>query len=112
MLTNISHLARSLLNRDTRTSPPIEQVKLYVPGIGTDEQLGLGIIQGAIGTVSRRRELQARLAQANEPSHCSQGLSGKVREIYSFVCLNYEVGDEVSCLPLWARRRLGAAFTG
>lgn len=52
MLTNISHLARSLLNRDNRTSAPIEQVKLYVPGIGTDEQLGLGVIQGALGTVS------------------------------------------------------------
>lgn len=26
----------------------------------------------------------------------SQGLSGKVREIYSFISLNYEVGDDVS----------------
>lgn len=51
MLTNVSRFARALLVRDTRTSPPTEQIKLYTPGIGTGQESLLGAVQGALGTV-------------------------------------------------------------
>ncbi|ORY89726.1 hypothetical protein BCR35DRAFT_323810 [Leucosporidium creatinivorum] len=76
MLTNVSRFARALLVRDTRTSPPTEQIKLYTPGIGTGQESLLGAVQGALGT----------------------GLLGRVREIYDFICLNYdqEEGTEIT----------------
>lgn len=95
MLTNVSRFARALLVRDTRTSPPVEQIKLYTPGIGTGQESLLGAVQGALGTVgSVSRSFQR--SSRTDPRR-SQGLLGRVREIYDFICLNYglDEGTEV-----------------
>ncbi|GAA5903520.1 T6SS phospholipase effector Tle1-like catalytic domain-containing protein [Sporobolomyces salmoneus] len=72
-LTNISRLCTAISRQDTRTSPPIEQIKLYIPGPGTGEEMIMGVVSGAFGA----------------------GLLEKVREAYYWICSNYETGDEI-----------------
>ncbi|GAA5962409.1 hypothetical protein JCM3765_004284 [Sporobolomyces pararoseus] len=74
-LTNISRLYAAINRQDERQTPPIEQVKLYVPGPGTGTELVAGVVsqQGALGN----------------------GLLERVREAYFWICHNYENGDEI-----------------
>jgi len=43
-LTNISRIFTAINRQDTRQTPPIEQVKLYLPGVGTGEELMIGAV--------------------------------------------------------------------
>ncbi|GAA5864139.1 hypothetical protein JCM1840_000713 [Sporobolomyces johnsonii] len=73
MLTNISRLYTAIERRDTANDSPVEQLKLYLPGVGTGEELAVGIVAGAMG----------------------DGLMEKVREAYYWLAQNYEQGDEI-----------------
>lgn len=44
-LSNISRLYRAIQQQDHRHTPPIEQIKLYVDGVGTGEELIFGIVE-------------------------------------------------------------------
>ncbi|GAA6014136.1 hypothetical protein JCM11491_004116 [Sporobolomyces phaffii] len=72
-LTNISRLHNAITRQDGRHSPPIEQVKLYMPGPGTGQELVLGVASGALG----------------------DGVVSRIREAYYWLCQNYEPGDEI-----------------
>ena len=56
-LTNIARIHTAVNRLDERTTPPIQQVKLYIPGPGTGEEMVVGVV--AVRTVSR----------SNSPSH-------------------------------------------
>jgi len=43
-LTNISRLFTAITRQDKRQNPPIEQVKLYVAGPGTGQEIVAGVI--------------------------------------------------------------------
>ncbi|GAA6017662.1 hypothetical protein JCM8202_000369 [Rhodotorula sphaerocarpa] len=73
-LTNIARLASAILPQDARSVPPIPQVKLYLPGIGSGEEAIIGAVKGAYGT----------------------GLLENVRLAYYFVAQNWAPGDEVA----------------
>ncbi|GAA5871769.1 hypothetical protein JCM16303_000859 [Sporobolomyces ruberrimus] len=75
-LTNIARIYAAIEMRDSRKHPAIEQLKLYVEGVGTGEELLVGMIKGASGS----------------------GVLKKVREAYFWICSNYELEDEVSFL--------------
>lgn len=53
--TNITRLDSSFNRQDTRHSPPIEQIKLYVPGLGTGQELMIGAMSVRSSRVSQRR---------------------------------------------------------
>ncbi|GAA6023388.1 hypothetical protein JCM10207_002530 [Rhodosporidiobolus poonsookiae] len=72
-LTNIARLSTALETFDSRTSPPVPQLKLYLEGIGTGEGLTTGLVHGALGT----------------------GILEKVREAYYWLAQNYDNGDEI-----------------
>ncbi|GAA5960630.1 hypothetical protein JCM8115_001774 [Rhodotorula mucilaginosa] len=78
-LTNIARLANAILPEDRRTKPPTTQLKLYLPGLGTGEELLVGAVKGAYG----------------------DGLLEKVRLAYYFLAQNWVPGDEVGLL-LWS----------
>lgn len=44
-LTNIARLADAILPEDRRTRPPTTQLKLYLPGLGTGEELFVGAVK-------------------------------------------------------------------
>ncbi|GAA5859907.1 hypothetical protein JCM8547_004381 [Rhodosporidiobolus lusitaniae] len=73
LYTNIAKISRALLQEDHRHDPPVEQIKMYQSGVGTDEAAFGGIVTGALG----------------------RGMLQKVKDLYDFLCLNYEVGDEI-----------------
>ncbi|GAA5867022.1 hypothetical protein JCM3774_003758 [Rhodotorula dairenensis] len=74
-LTNIARLANAILPEDRRTKPPTPQLKLYLPGLGTGEELVVGAVKGAYG----------------------DGLLENVRLAYYFLAQNWLPGDEI-CL--------------
>ena len=53
-LTNIARLANAILPEDRRTKPPTTQLKLYLPGLGTGEELLVGAVKVRYFTVSSR----------------------------------------------------------
>ncbi|GAA6042324.1 hypothetical protein JCM8097_003846 [Rhodosporidiobolus ruineniae] len=71
--TNIAKLSRALSEMDERSSPPVEQIKLYQSGLGTDDARVGGLVAGALGS----------------------GMMQKVKDLYDFICLNWEEGDEI-----------------
>ncbi|GAA5981308.1 hypothetical protein JCM11641_005639 [Rhodosporidiobolus odoratus] len=73
LLTNVARLSRALKEEDTRGGRAIEQIKLYQSGVGTDEEALGGIVTGALG----------------------RGMMQKVKDLYDFICLNWEEGDEI-----------------
>ncbi|GAA5962011.1 hypothetical protein JCM21900_002797 [Sporobolomyces salmonicolor] len=73
MLTNISRLYTAIERRGMAYDLPVEQLKLYLPGVGTGEELAGGIVAGTMG----------------------DGLLEKVREAYYWLAQNYEQGDEI-----------------
>jgi hypothetical protein len=44
-LTNIARLANAILPEDRRTKPPTTQLKVYLPGLGTGEELFVGAVK-------------------------------------------------------------------
>ncbi|GAA6063563.1 hypothetical protein JCM10212_004494 [Sporobolomyces blumeae] len=72
-LSNIARLHTAIGRRDGRVDPPIEQLKLYVEGVGTGQELVEGLASGAFGL----------------------GVMSKVRQAYYWISQNYEDGDEV-----------------
>ncbi|BGP49112.1 hypothetical protein JCM10450v2_004991 [Rhodotorula kratochvilovae] len=72
-LTNIGRLSRAIVELDTRTNPPVEQIKLYQSGVGTDETAFGGLITGALG----------------------RGMMEKVQDLYDFLAINWQEGDEI-----------------
>ncbi|GAA5915959.1 uncharacterized protein JCM6883_001066 [Sporobolomyces salmoneus] len=73
MSTNIARLYNALDLSDSRKESRIEQLKLYIEGVGTGEELLVGLVEGASGL----------------------GVLKKVREVYYWLCGNYELGDEI-----------------
>ncbi|GAA5910354.1 hypothetical protein JCM5296_000566 [Sporobolomyces johnsonii] len=73
LYTNIGKMSRALLEEDNRSNPPIEQIKYYQSGVGTEGSSLGGVVSGALGS----------------------GMMDKVRDLYDFLCLNWESGDEV-----------------
>ncbi|GAA6058938.1 hypothetical protein JCM10212_002890 [Sporobolomyces blumeae] len=71
-LTNVARLFTAIDRQDPRR-PDVQQVKLYVSGLGTGQELVVGVVAGAFGN----------------------GILEKVRETYYWLCQNYEPGDEV-----------------
>ncbi|BGP49067.1 hypothetical protein JCM10450v2_004946 [Rhodotorula kratochvilovae] len=72
MLTNVSRLCNAINTRDERDGG-VEQVKLYLAGLGTGEETLEGAITGAIG----------------------EGLLDQVRQAYHFIAQNWTQGDEI-----------------
>ncbi|GAA5822626.1 hypothetical protein JCM3770_000136 [Rhodotorula araucariae] len=72
-LTNIGRLSRAIVETDTRSTPPIPQIKLYQSGVGTDETALGGLITGALG----------------------RGMMERTRDLYGWLALNWEEGDEI-----------------
>ncbi|GAA5987317.1 hypothetical protein JCM10908_001906 [Rhodotorula pacifica] len=72
-LTNIARIANAILPQDHRTNPPTTQLKLYLPGLGTGEELLVGAMKGAYG----------------------DGLLEELRLAYYFLAQNWEPGDEI-----------------
>ncbi|GAA5946795.1 hypothetical protein JCM3775_004710 [Rhodotorula graminis] len=72
-LTNIARLSRAILEVDKRGQSDVEQVKLYASGVGTDETAVGSLITGALG----------------------RGMMEKVKDLYDFLCINHEDGDEI-----------------
>ncbi|KAK0232807.1 hypothetical protein IW262DRAFT_1259147 [Armillaria fumosa] len=66
LYTNTLRLARTIMNEDTRSDPPIQQIVFYQSGIGTE------------------RNLYDEYVDAD-----------KVEEAYAFIALNYFPGDEI-----------------
>ncbi|GAA5853336.1 hypothetical protein JCM9279_003363 [Rhodotorula babjevae] len=77
-LTNIARLSRAILEADKRggNGSEVEQVKLYQSGVGTDETAVGSLITGALG----------------------RGMMEKVKDLYDFLCINHEDGDEIYLL--------------
>ncbi|GAA5905484.1 hypothetical protein JCM8208_004295 [Rhodotorula glutinis] len=75
-LTNIARLSRAILEVDRRGAEEVEQVKLYQSGVGTDETAVGSLITGALG----------------------RGMMEKVKDLYDFLCINHEDGDEIYLL--------------
>ncbi|BGP17056.1 hypothetical protein JCM10213_000306 [Rhodosporidiobolus nylandii] len=73
-LSNISRLLTAVDSLDNRQSPPVPQIKLYIPGVGTGEEVAAGAFHGAIG----------------------EGVLEKVREAYLFLAQNWDEGDEIT----------------
>ncbi|GAA5935097.1 T6SS phospholipase effector Tle1-like catalytic domain-containing protein [Sporobolomyces koalae] len=77
LYTNIGRLSRAILEEDQRPNPnketEIEQIKMYLGGVGTEDGKVGGLVSGAFGT----------------------GIMETVRNIYSFLSLNWESGDEI-----------------
>ncbi|GAA6064168.1 hypothetical protein JCM10212_002990 [Sporobolomyces blumeae] len=73
LYTNIGRLSRAILEEDKRGSIPVEQIKLYLGGVGTEDGKVVGLVSSAFGS----------------------GIMDSVRNIYSFLGLNWESGDEV-----------------
>ncbi|GAA6007654.1 T6SS phospholipase effector Tle1-like catalytic domain-containing protein [Rhodotorula paludigena] len=73
MLTNIGRMSRAFVSLDTRSIPPVEQIKLYESGVGTDGTPFNGAITSALG----------------------RGMMQKVQGLYDFICLNWDEGDEI-----------------
>ncbi|BGP32965.1 hypothetical protein JCM10296v2_004751 [Rhodotorula toruloides] len=73
LYTNIGRLSRAVKELDERENPPVEQIKFYQSGVGTDEAALGGLVTGALG----------------------RGMMQKVHDLYDFVALNWEVGDEI-----------------
>ncbi|GAA5829173.1 hypothetical protein JCM3766R1_001006 [Sporobolomyces carnicolor] len=77
LYTNIGRLSRAIKEEDKRGTDQnqheIEQIKLYLGGVGTEDGKVGGLVSGALGT----------------------GIMDSVRNIYSFLGLNWESGDEV-----------------
>ncbi|GAA5988037.1 hypothetical protein JCM10908_002037 [Rhodotorula pacifica] len=73
LYTNIAKLARGLKDLDTRVNPPVEQIKLYQGGVGTEEAAAGGLLTGMLG----------------------RGMRRKVKALYDFLALNWQPGDEI-----------------
>ncbi|GAA5909308.1 T6SS phospholipase effector Tle1-like catalytic domain-containing protein [Sporobolomyces salmoneus] len=73
LYTNIGRLPRAIKEEDKRNGTEIEQIKLYLGGVGTEDGKVGGLVSGALGT----------------------GIMDSVRNIYSFLGLNWESGDEI-----------------
>ncbi|GAA5956133.1 hypothetical protein JCM21900_002605 [Sporobolomyces salmonicolor] len=76
--TNIGRMSRALLDEDNRSNPRSSKSRqqYYQSGVGT-EGSGVGeMVSGALGS----------------------GMMGKVNDLYDFICLNWETGDEVLLL--------------
>ncbi|GAA5876641.1 hypothetical protein JCM16303_003608 [Sporobolomyces ruberrimus] len=73
LYTNIGRLSRAIKEEDKRNGKEIEQIKLYLGGVGTEDGKVGGLVSGAFGT----------------------GIMESVRNIYSFLGLNWESGDEI-----------------
>ncbi|GAA5852911.1 hypothetical protein JCM8547_004732 [Rhodosporidiobolus lusitaniae] len=76
--SNLSNVVRLLtaINSSSAPSPntcPIPQLKLYVSGPGTGEEVAAGAWHGALG----------------------EGVLEKVREVYYWIASNWEEGDEI-----------------
>lgn len=56
-----------------RRHPPVEQIKLYQGGVGTEEPVASSIVAAGLG----------------------RGMRQKVRALYDFLALNWQAGDEV-----------------
>lgn len=63
-LTNIARLADAILPEDRRTKPPTTQLKLYLPGLGTGEELFVGAVK------VRSFKIASRFVQADEVAMC------------------------------------------
>ncbi|BGP17126.1 hypothetical protein JCM10213_005252 [Rhodosporidiobolus nylandii] len=73
LYTNVAKLSRAISEVDERSGQMVEQIKYYQSGVGTDEAAIGGIVTGALG----------------------RGMMQKVKDLYDFLALNWEVGDEV-----------------
>lgn len=74
LYTNIGRLSRAIKELDDRNGTSIEQIKLYLGGVGTEDSTAIGAyVSGALGT----------------------GMMDLVRNVYSFISLNWESGDEI-----------------
>ncbi|GAA5824547.1 hypothetical protein JCM11251_000469 [Rhodosporidiobolus azoricus] len=72
-LSNVARLLTALESVDHRSAKSIVQLKLYISGIGTGEEIATGAYHGAVG----------------------QGVLEKVREAYYWLAQNWEEGDEI-----------------
>ncbi|GAA5907002.1 hypothetical protein JCM6882_000027 [Rhodosporidiobolus microsporus] len=72
-LSNITRLVTALETVDQRGKTPIAQLKLYIPGVGTGEEVATGAYHGALG----------------------EGVLEKVREAYYWLAQNWDEGDEI-----------------
>ncbi|BGP56355.1 hypothetical protein JCM8202v2_003973 [Rhodotorula sphaerocarpa] len=88
-LTNIARLASAILPQDARSVPPIPQVKLYLPGIGSGEEAIIGAVK-VINFVSLCESLLTVILQGAYGT----GLLENVRLAYYFVAQNWAPGDE------------------
>lgn len=100
-LTNIARLASAILPQDARSVPPIPQVKLYLPGIGSGEEAIIGAVK-VINFVSLCESLLTVILQGAYGT----GLLENVRLAYYFVAQNWAPGDEVCLLAQVFRRRV------
>ncbi|GAA6018170.1 hypothetical protein JCM10207_002856 [Rhodosporidiobolus poonsookiae] len=73
LYTNVAKLSRALLDEAPGPSGPILQSKMYQSGVGTDQAPLGGLVSGALGS----------------------GMMRMVKELYDYICLNWEQGDEI-----------------
>ncbi|GAA5976968.1 hypothetical protein JCM5350_007511 [Sporobolomyces pararoseus] len=74
LYTNIGRLSRAIKELDNRNGNSIEQIKFYLGGVGTEDSTAIGgYVAGALGT----------------------GMMDLVKNVYSFLSLNWESGDEI-----------------
>lgn len=78
-LTNIARLFTAINRQDQRQTPPIEQVKLYIAGPGTGQELVAGVI--SVSAYSSRPVLSlGRTADSKGCTGSSRGRSDRESE--------------------------------
>ncbi|GAA5918050.1 hypothetical protein JCM6882_008157 [Rhodosporidiobolus microsporus] len=73
LYTNVAKLSRAMMEEDKRGGKTVEQIKFYQSGVGTDEEALGDLVSSALG----------------------RGMLQKVKDLYDFLCLNWEEGDEI-----------------
>ncbi|GAA5835936.1 hypothetical protein JCM11251_006607 [Rhodosporidiobolus azoricus] len=73
LYTNVAKLSRAMEEEDKRGGKTVEQIKFYQSGVGTEEEALGDLVSSALG----------------------RGMLQKVKDLYDFVCLNWEEGDEI-----------------
>ncbi|BGP25454.1 hypothetical protein Rt10032_c04g2036 [Rhodotorula toruloides] len=95
LYTNIGRLSRAVKELDERENLPVEQIKLYQSGVGTDEAALGGLVTARLeGPWHPKGETLISFDLGSQGA-LGRGMMQKVRDLYDFLALNWELGDEI-----------------
>ncbi len=94
--SNVTRICRCIKQeaRDAKKGEVIPQIIYYQSGVGTESTLYNKIVGGSTGQGTRQFNLTYCLRVYQELISYL-GLADNIREAYSFICNNYETGDEI-----------------